>query len=132
MAGMVYMQVIISWRSLHGGWLQRVVSRRMSSTGSLQTVITGTHWTTAAVLAGKQWVKQAQATGAAHNRRAAQQLRKLIGQYSLHMYSYAHTRAVGVNPEMEPLVLLITVCVWTLYVHVHGHEFMCRLPRFLS
>lgn len=74
------MQVIMSWRSLQGGWLQRVVSRRMSTTGSLQTVLTGTQWGTAAVLAGKQWVKQAQATGTAQNRRAAQHLRKQIGQ----------------------------------------------------
>lgn len=74
------MQVILSWRSLEGGWLQRVVSRRLSTTGSLQTVVTGTDWTTAAVLAGKHWVRQAQASGAAQNRRAAQHLRTQIGQ----------------------------------------------------
>ena len=86
------MQVIMSWRSLQGGWLQRVVSRRMSTTGSLQTVITGTQWSTAAVLAGKQWLKQAQATGAAQNRRAAQHLRKQIGQYHmLGTYTHRHT-----------------------------------------
>ena len=73
-------QVILSWRSLEGGWLQRVVSRRLSTTGSLQTVITGTDWSAAAVLAGKHWVRQAQATGAGQNRRAAQHLRTQIGQ----------------------------------------------------
>ena len=56
----------------------------MSTTGSLQTVITGTNWSTAAVLAGKHWVGQAQATGAAQKRRAAQHLCKQIGQYVPH------------------------------------------------
>ena len=93
----------MSWRSLQGGWLQRVVSRRMSTTGSLQSVITGTQWSAAAVLAGKQWVRQAQATGTAQNRRAAQHLRKQIGQhYVLHTCSHRHS-----------LVLHLTIIVET-------------------
>lgn len=84
-----FMQVVLSWRSLQGGWLQRVVSRRVSTTGSLQTVTTGTNWSTAAVLAGKRWVRQAQASGAAHKRRAAQQLRKQIGQHVSQVVSQA-------------------------------------------
>ena len=78
-----YTQVVLSWRSLAGGWLQRVVTRRMSTTSSLQTVVTGTDWGAAAVLAGKHWVRQAQASGAAQHRRAAQHLRKQIGQLQL-------------------------------------------------
>ncbi|KAA6429955.1 MAG: hypothetical protein FRX49_00387 [Trebouxia sp. A1-2] len=56
----VYMQVILGWRSLEGGWLQRVVTQRLSTTGSLQKVLSGTDWDLAAVVAGKRWVKQAQ------------------------------------------------------------------------
>ncbi|KAL0045444.1 hypothetical protein WJX82_006816 [Trebouxia sp. C0006] len=77
----VYMQVILGWRALEGGWLQRVVTHRLSTTGSLQTVLSGTDWGLAAVVAGKRWVKQAQAKGAAQDCRAAQVLRKQIGQH---------------------------------------------------
>ena len=76
-------QVILGWRSLEGGWLQRVVTQRLSTTGSLQTVLSGTDWGLAAVVAGKSWVKQAQAKGAAQDRRAAQILRKQIGRLLL-------------------------------------------------
>ncbi len=76
-------QVILGWRSLEGGWLQRVVTHRLSTTGSLQTVLSGTDWGLAAVVAGKRWVKQAQAKGAAQDRRAAQSLRKQIGRWLL-------------------------------------------------
>lgn len=78
-------QVILGWRSLEGGWLQRVVTQRLSTTGSLQTVLSGTDWGLAAVMAGKRWVKQAQAKGAAQDRRAAQGLRKQIGSLLLLM-----------------------------------------------
>ena len=78
-------QVILGWRSLEGGWLQRVVTQRLSTTGSLQTVLSGTDWGLAAVVAGKRWVKQAQAKGAAQDRRAAQSLRKQIGRLLLLM-----------------------------------------------
>lgn len=70
---------MLSWRSLQGGWLQRVVTQRMATTGSLQTVLTGTDWGLAAVVAGKTWIGEAQAKGAAQNRRAAHSLRKQIG-----------------------------------------------------
>lgn len=72
-------QVILGWRSLEGGWLQRVVTQRLSTTGSLQKVLSGTDWDLAAVVAGKRWVKQAQVKGAAQDRRTAQGLRKQIG-----------------------------------------------------
>ena len=78
-------QVVLGWRALEGGWLQRVVTRRLSTTGSLQTVLSGTDWGLAAVVAGKRWVKQAQAKGAAQDRRAAQVLRKQIGMLLLLM-----------------------------------------------
>ncbi len=78
-------QVILGWRALEGGWLQRVVTHRLSTTGSLQTVLSGTDWGLAAVVAGKRWVKQAQAKGAAQDRRAAQSLRKQIGRLLLLM-----------------------------------------------
>ncbi|KAL3133773.1 hypothetical protein ABBQ32_008255 [Trebouxia sp. C0010 RCD-2024] len=84
-----FLQVVLSWRSLQGGWLQRVVSRRMSTTGSLQSLTTGTNWSTAAVLAGKHWLRQAQACGAVQNRRAAQHLRKQIGQHVSQLVSQA-------------------------------------------
>ena len=76
-------QVILGWRALEGGWLQRVVTHRLSTTGSLQTVLSGTDWGLAAVVAGKRWVKQAQAKGAAQDCRAAQVLRKQIGRLLL-------------------------------------------------
>lgn len=72
-------QVILGWRSLAGGWLQRVVTQRMSTTSSLQTVLLGTDWGLAAVLEGKRWVGQAQVKGAAQDRRAAYSLRNRIG-----------------------------------------------------
>ena len=70
---------MLSWRSLQGGWLQRVLTQRMATTGSLQTVLTGTDWGLAAVVAGKTWIGEAQAKGAAQDRRAAHSLRKQIG-----------------------------------------------------
>ncbi|KAL0028285.1 hypothetical protein WJX79_007330 [Trebouxia sp. C0005] len=85
----VYMQVILGWRSLEGGWLQRVVTQRLSTTGSLQKVLSGTDWDLAAVVAGKRWVKQAQVKGAAQDRRTAQGLRKQIGQHVSQVVSQA-------------------------------------------
>ena len=72
-------QVVISWQSLDGGWLQRVVTRRLSMTSNLQAWLTGTDWSLASLLAAKRCVKDAQASGAAQNRKAAESLRKRIG-----------------------------------------------------
>ena len=72
--------MILSWRSLQGGWIQRVATHRLSTTGSLQAVLSGTDWGLAAVVAGKGWARQAQAKGAAQDRKAAISLQKQIGQ----------------------------------------------------
>lgn len=76
----------------------------MGTTGSLQAVIAGTHWSTAAVLAGKQWVRQGQASGAAQTRKAAQHLRKQIGQYILHTYTHGQTLTVSGELALNTLV----------------------------
>ena len=96
-------QVVLSWRSLAGGWLQRVVTQRLTTTSSLQTVVSGTDWGLAAVLAGKRWVGQAQAREAAQDRRAASNLRKQIGESCLQMgIMYCLCSAM---PESEPACL---------------------------
>ena len=62
--------------------MERVVSQRMSTSGSLRAVLRGTHWGRAAVLAGKRWLGQAQTRGAAQDPRAAHSLRRQIGELS--------------------------------------------------
>lgn len=83
------LQIVISWQSLDGGWLQRVVTRRLSITSNLQAWLTGTDWNLASVLAAKRCVKDAQAGGAAQNRKAAELLRRRIGIFTSHSIAFA-------------------------------------------
>lgn len=74
------MQVILKWRCLEGSRLHRVVTRRLNVTSSLQAVLTATDWSLASVVSAKVLVQEAQVSGAAQDRRAAEALRKHIGR----------------------------------------------------
>ena len=54
----------------------------MSTTSSVQAWLTGTDWNLASVLAAKWLVRDAQAEGAAQNKKAAEAIRKRIGACS--------------------------------------------------
>ena len=69
-------------------------------------MLSGTDWGLAAVVAGKRWVKQAQAKGAAQDRRAAQGLRKQIGRLLL-LVCCSHLAAAAAACVLPSLLLLL-------------------------
>ena len=73
-------------------------------------MLSGTDWGLAAVVAGKRWVKLAQAKGAAQDRRAAQGLRKQIGRLLL-LVCCSHLAAAAAARVLLSLRLLLAAGV---------------------
>lgn len=87
----------------------------MSTTSSVQAWLTGTDWNLASVLAAKWLVRDAQAEGAAQNKKAAEATRKRIGACSkcpIHA-SVAPAALLWCLEDKNTVQELVTFCTWS-------------------